>query len=251
MRYPGDLQPATLLRRYKRFLADVRFAHGREETVHCPNPGGMRGCGEPGRPVLVSFSDNPRRKLRGTLEMIRMGRTWVGVNTQVPNRVIGRLLERRAVPGLNAYGTLAREVPCGHSRIDFVLSEPTLPTVWIEVKNSTWRVPGPTRYAAFPDAVTARGRRHLDTLIERVRTGDRAMMLFHVGRADVRRFRPADEVDPAYGAALRAAIVAGVEALALRFRYGPGGIRLLGSLPIDLDRPGVGAPGGGGPAISS
>jgi len=214
----------------------VRFADGREETVHCPNPGAMRACAEPGRPVLVSDSHNPKRKLRMTLEMIRMGRTWVGVNTHRPNRVIGALLDAGGLAELAGYDVVQREVVCGESRLDFRLCDPSKgpgPPCWVEVKNATWRVDGGP-YAAFPDAVTTRGRRHLEALASRVALGERAVILFHVGRSDVERFRPADEVDAAYGAALRDVLASGVEALAYRFRYGPRGIVLLGRLPIDL-----------------
>lgn len=236
LRFAEPLVAATLVRRYKRFLADVRFADGRETTVHCPNPGAMRGCAEPGRPVLVSASANPRRKLPLTLEMIRMGATWVGVNTQQPNRVVGRLLEAGGIEPLAGYGTLRREVPCAGSRIDFRLEATAGGGMdcWVEVKNTTWRVGGDARHAAFPDAVTLRGRRHLEALAERVRAGERAAVFFHVGRADVRRFRPADEVDPVYGKTLRQVAAAGVEIFAYRFRYGPTGVHLAGRLPVDL-----------------
>lgn len=235
--FATPLLEAVLIRRYKRFLADVRLPDGSTLTVHCPNPGGMRGCAEPGRPVLVSDSANPKRKLRYTLEMIRMGRSWVGVNTQQPNRMIGALLEAGRIPALAGYDRIRREVPCGDSRIDFRLesgSDDRTACCWVEVKNTTWRVPGRAGHAAFPDAVTKRGRRHLEALERTVEAGDRAMILFHVGRGDVRRFRPADDVDPEYGTALHQAVSRGVEILALRFRYGPNGPRATGELPIDL-----------------
>lgn len=238
--FDTPLLQGILLRRYKRFLADVRFADGHEETVHCANPGAMRACGEPGRPVLVSDSRNPKRKLRLTLEMIRMGRTWVGVNTNRPNQVIGALLDAHRLLELDGYKEVQREVSCGESRLDFRLRassaprEEAPPDCWVEVKNATWRVPGPARHVAFPDAVTTRGRRHLEALAARAAMGERAVILFHVGRNDVRRFRPADEVDPTYGQTLRQVAAAGVEILAYRFRYGPDGIQLTGRLPVDL-----------------
>ena len=238
-RFDAPVIEAVFLRRYKRFLADVRLGSGREITVHCPNPGGMRGCAEAGRPVLISDSRNPRRKLRYTLEMIRMGRSWVGINTQQPNRVIGALLDGGRIRPLAGFRTVRREVPCGDSRIDFRLEDGRSrqgenDRCWVEVKNTTWRIPGGERYAAFPDAVTTRGRRHLEALARCVEDGDRAAIVFHVGRGDVRRFRPADEVDPDYGTALRRASAVGVEILAYRFRYGPNGVRETGRLPVDL-----------------
>ena len=236
LRFAPPLQRVTFLRRYKRFLADVRLETGNEITVHCPNPGGMRGCAEAGRPALISDSANPRRKLRYTLEMIQMGRTWVGLNTQQPNRVVGALLETGGIAPLAGDASVRREVSCGDSRIDFCLESDDADTspCWVEVKNTSWRVPGASRHAAFPDAVTLRGRRHLETLTRCVSMGERACIFFHVGRGDVARFRPADEVDPAYGDALRRAVQRGVEVLAYRFRYGPDGVRLTGRLPVDL-----------------
>ncbi len=238
--FEPDLLPGTLIRRYKRFLADVRFPDGHEETVHCANPGAMLACAEPGRPVLVSDSQNPKRKLRLTLEMIRMGRTWVGVNTSRPNQVVGALLDAGRLPELDGYSHVEREVTCADSRLDFRLRSTEAarrghpPACWVEVKNATWRVPGAERHAAFPDATTTRGRRHLESLAGRVAVGERAVILFHIGRNDVRRFRPADEIDPAYGETLRQVAGAGVEVLAYRFRYGPSGIWLMGRLPVDL-----------------
>ncbi len=124
MRYPRDLIPATLLRRYKRFLADVELADGRVLTVHCPNPGRMTSCSEPGRPVWISDSGNPRRKLRHTLEMIRMGRTWVGVNTAHPNPVVAGFIRRGKIPELAGYAEIRPEVTVGASRLDLLLSGP-------------------------------------------------------------------------------------------------------------------------------
>jgi sugar fermentation stimulation protein A len=198
----------TLVRRYKRFLADVRLADGAVRTVHCANPGAMTGCAEPGSAVLLSDSGNPRRKLRHTWELVRVKRTWVCVNTAVANRVVGRWLETgRLLPG---EGPVRREVVREDSRFDFALGERCL----VEVKSVTLKV-GDT--AAFPDAVTERGRRHLETL-GRLR-GLRRVLVFFVARADVSAVRPADEIDPAYGRALRDALRDGVEVLAVRARF--------------------------------
>ncbi|RMH22407.1 MAG: DNA/RNA nuclease SfsA [Acidobacteria bacterium] len=238
-RFEHELIPGTLVRRYKRFLADVELADGRLVTVHCANPGAMRSCSEPGRPVRLSDSRNPKRKLRLSLEMIRMGRTWVAINTARPNRTVRRLIAAGRIPELRGYGEIVAEVPYGaggRSRVDLLLRDPAggRPECYVEVKNTTYRPPGAERYAAFPDAVTARGKKHLEDLMAVVASGSRAVIFFHVGRADARRFRPADEIDPAYGRVLRRAVAAGVEPLAYRMRVSPRGIELAGRLPVDL-----------------
>nr|XP_061804826.1 sugar fermentation stimulation protein homolog [Nerophis lumbriciformis] len=218
MRFDLPLQHGVLIQRYKRFLADVELEDGSRLTVHCPNSGSMKACSEPGRPVVISDSGNPKRKLRHTLEMIRMGRTWRG-----------------RIPELAGYGELRREVPyAGRSRIDLLLRDPAgqRPDAYVEIKNATY-LDG--EHAAFPDAVTERGRKHLEDLAEMVSQGHRSVIFYFIGRADCRRMRPADEIDPAYGEELRRAVGAGVEALAYGFRFSPGrGIELVGSLPVDL-----------------
>ncbi len=236
MKLEREMVPATLVRRYKRFLADVRLEDGSELTVHCPNPGAMTSCSEPGRPVLISDSGNPARKLRFTLEMIRMGRTWVGVNTGLPNRVVADLVRRGRIPELRGYPEVRPEVrygEAGRSRIDLRLSDPEgrQPVCWVEIKNTTLRV---GRAAAFPDAVTERGRKHLHDLAGVVARGDRGVIFFFVGRADCHRFRPADEVDPAYGETLREVRAAGVEVLAYRMRFSPRRVTLADRLPADF-----------------
>jgi sugar fermentation stimulation protein A len=208
------LRDAVLVRRYKRFLADVRFRDGSTATVHCPNPGAMTGLAEPGSAILVSDSGNPRRKLRFTWELVRAGRTWVCVNTAVANRVVGRWLDAgRLLPG---YREVRREVARAGSRFDFELDGRCI----VEVKTVTLKTDG---MGAFPDAITERGRRHVETLAGL--RGTRRVLLYFVARGDVRAVRPADEIDPAYGAALRAAIDAGVEVLAVRARFSRDGVR--------------------------
>lgn len=235
MKFDLPQQRGTLIRRYKRFLADVRLDDGTELTVHCPNSGAMTTCSEPGRPVIISDSENPKRKLRHTLEMIHMGDAWVGVNTNNPNRAVAELIKAGEIPELTGYSSLKREVRYGRegkSRIDILLEEPGRPDCWVEVKNTTLRR---GEHAAFPDAVTTRGRKHLEELIDVTEQGDRAVMFFFVGREDCLRMRPADEVDPDYGATLRRAADAGVELLAYRVSFSPEGIRLVAAAPVDLD----------------
>ncbi|MHC4819746.1 MAG: DNA/RNA nuclease SfsA, partial [Planctomycetota bacterium] len=182
--------------------------------AHCPNPGAMTGLMEPGSAVLLSRSDSPHRKLPYTWELVRVGRTWVCVNTAVANRVVGHWLETGQL--LAGQGAVRREVPRGRSRFDFALGDRCL----VEVKSVTLRVDG---VGAFPDAITERGRRHLETLA-RLRSMRRVLVYF-VGRADVTAVRPADEIDPAYGRALRRAARAGVEVVAVQARFTRRGVR--------------------------
>jgi sugar fermentation stimulation protein A len=231
IRFDQPMVPGTLVRRYKRFLADVRLANGRTITVHCPNSGRMTACCEPGRPVMLSDSQNPARKLRFTWELIQMGRTWVSVHSARSNHLVERFVRDGGIPELDGYDTIEREVKCGpKSRLDFRLRGPA-GACWMEVKHCSMRV---GHDAAFPDAVSVRAQKHVATLRARVRRGERAVIFFVVGRNDCRRFRPADEVDPDYGRVLRAAVAAGVEALAYRARFSPEGVWLARRLPVDL-----------------
>jgi sugar fermentation stimulation protein A len=222
------------VRRYKRFFVDVETEDGRSVTVHCANPGSMRGFHRPGAAVRCSTSDNPRRKLRHTLEMMRIGRTWVGLQTLRANGVVARVLEAGALPALAGYETIRREVRAGeHSRLDFALRDhpDDRRTAYLEVKSVTLAAAGVAR---FPDSVTERGRRHLETLAQRRRAGHRAAILFLVQRADCDRVAPADDIDPAYGEALRAAAEAGVETLALGARVTARSIAVERTLPVLL-----------------
>lgn len=235
MRLPlrADL-PGRLVRRYKRFLADVETADGRVLTVHCPNPGSMKGTDTPGSAVRCSTSENPRRKLRHTLEMIRVGRIWVGLHASRANQVARLALERGAIPGLEGYGEVESEVTVhGGSRLDFRLrGHPTdRRPAFVEVKSVTL---AEGRRARFPDAVTTRGRRHLEALADLHRDGARAALLYVVQRADCDEVEPADDIDPEYGRALRSAVRAGVEVFAVRARVRSEQIRLEEPLPVLL-----------------
>ena len=223
-----------LVSRYKRFLADVRTDAGELVTVHCPNPGSMLGLLEEGAPVRCSRSANAARKLPHTLEMIRVGRAWVGVHAQLANGLAARVLAAGAFPALAGYRELRREVAAGDgSRLDFRLAgrrgDPR--PAYVEVKSVTL---ADGERARFPDAVTARGRRHAVALAELRREGARAVLLFVVQRADCGSVEPADDIDPDYGAALREAAAAGVEVLALRARVLPTGIRYECPLTVAL-----------------
>jgi sugar fermentation stimulation protein A len=223
-----------LIRRYKRFLADVRLDDGREITVHCPNPGSMLGTRRPGSFVRCSTHDDPRRKLRHTLEMIRVGRRWVGLHALKANALVARALEADAYAPFAGYEEIAREVSVAEgSRFDFRLTEHPRRRgpCWLEVKSVTLC---DQRRARFPDAVTIRGRRHLEHLMARRRAGDRAALLYVVQRADADSVAPADDIDSAYGATLREAARAGVEIHALSARVLADRIRLERILPVLL-----------------
>jgi sugar fermentation stimulation protein A len=212
--FPAPLLDAVLIRRYKRFLADVRFADGRVATVHCPNPGRMTGLDAPQSRILLSDSGDPRRKLRYTWELAQVARTWVCVNTQVANRVVAHWLESKQL--LSNHETVRREPRHNRQRFDFALGEDTL----VEVKTVTLAQNG---VGAFPDAKTERGTRHVNALADLRRK--RRVLLFFVARGDVNAVRPADEIDPAYGKALRRAKAAGVEVHAVQARFGRHGVR--------------------------
>lgn len=201
-----------LVRRYKRFLADVRLRGGEVVTAHCPNTGSLAGCLPDGARVVLRDSRNPARKLRYTFQSVRVDGTWVNVDTSLPNPLVAEAVQAGRVAALRGYGTLRREVPYGlRSRIDLLLESSRGERCYVEVKATTLARRGVAR---FPDAVTERGRRHLEELSRMADDGHRAVVFFCVSRGDVRSFAPADEIDPAYGAALRAAVDAGVEALA-------------------------------------
>ena len=223
-----------LIRRYKRFLADVETDDGEKLTVHCPNPGSMLGCAIPGSAVRCSTSDNPKRKLRHTLEMIRIGRIWVGLNTLRANRLVLRALQREALPAFAGYQRIRPEAAVGSgSRLDFRLDDHARDArpAFIEVKSVTL---AEGRRARFPDSVTTRGRRHMETLARLRREGSRAALLFVVQRADCDSVRPADDIDPDYGEALRAAVRAGVEVHAVQTRVTARSLSLEGPLPVVL-----------------
>ncbi len=234
MRFPAPLQSVTLLRRYKRFLADVLWPDGEMTTVHCANSGSMRSCVGEGWPAMVSDSGNPLRKLRCTLEMVHNGRCWIGVNTQLPNRLAEEALLTGRIPCLPAFDQLRREVRYGaNSRIDLLATDRD-GDCYIEVKNVT--LVEDDGFYRFPDAVTTRGLKHLHDLMEVVRQGHRAVMLFVVQRSDGSTFRPATQIDPAYAAGLRAAEAAGVLILPCQAQVAPDCVELTGEvLPYSFD----------------
>lgn len=214
MIFPTPLIKASLIKRYKRFLADVKLEDETIITVHCPNPGSMIGVREPNSTVWISDSNNPKRKLRYTLELIDVGGSLVGINTNMANRIAEEALLERRFCEFGDFETLRREVKYGtNSRIDFLLSTPNMPYTYVEVKSVTLqRLPG---HHEFPDGVSERGRKHLGELAKMVEAGHRAIMLYLIQREDGDKFSLAREIDPLYAKAFDKAISVGVEAIAI------------------------------------
>ncbi len=222
----------TLIKRYQRFLVDVELEDGRIVTAHCPNTGSMQTCSEPGRRVYLSMHDNPRRKYPYTWEMIAMPASLVGTNTLTPNRLVKHAINRGQIAALDGYATVRGEVRFGeNSRVDLLLSGPGPSRCYVEIKNCTLVC---DKTALFPDAVTARGLKHLQELARQVGPHCRSVIFFFVQRMDADCFRPADTIDPAYGRELRRAVAAGVEILAYDVHIDLTGIRLRRALPCRL-----------------
>ncbi len=232
MRFQTPLVPARLIRRYKRFLADMRLADGTEVVAHCPNPGSMMGLDAPGLPCWLEPNDDARKKLNYGWRLAELPDGHVaGIDTAVPNRIVREALLARAVPELAAYGTVRAEVRYGRaSRVDFLLTEPGLPDAYVEVKNVHLRRSGD--WAEFPDCVTVRGARHLDELAGMAAQGHRAVMLYVVQRTDCARFRLAEDIDGNYAAAAARAQSARVEMLCHGCAISPQAITLDGPLPL-------------------
>ncbi len=239
MRFPIPLTSGQLVRRYKRFLADITLDSGEEIIAHCANPGSMMGLAEPGSPVLLSPNTNPKAKLDWRWELVRTREgCLVCINTGHPNKVAAEAIEAGAIPELAGYATLRREVKYGKSsRVDILLVDDARPACYVEIKSVTLRRPGgghPTA-AEFPDAVTARGAKHLAELSDVVDAGGRAVMLYLVQRGDCDHFRVAADIDPVYAAAMRMARGRGVEALCHACDVTPEGIEIAQALPLALD----------------
>ncbi|SNS88037.1 DNA/RNA nuclease SfsA [Antarctobacter heliothermus] len=232
MRFQTPLVPATLLRRYKRFLADCLLEDGREVTAHVANPGSMLGMKDEGLRIWLEPNDDPKRKLKWAWRLVDHGNGhFTGVDTSVPNRVLKAELMAGQVAGLDGYDLVRPEVKYGtNSRIDFLLTGESRADCYVEVKSVTLsRQPG---LAEFPDSVTARGTKHLAELSEMARQGRRAVMLYLVQRTDCTRVTLASDIDPAYGAGFEKAQAAGVEAMALGCQISPEGISLGTPLPV-------------------
>jgi sugar fermentation stimulation protein A len=235
MKFTTPLIPGQLVKRYKRFLADVTLANGETVTATCPNTGSMMGLTTPGSRVWLSESNSPTRKYRHTWEMIEAdlgaGPSLVGINTGHPNKLVAEAIAAGLLPDCAGYPVLRREVKYGvASRIDILLECPTRGLAYVEVKNvHMMRNAG---LAEFPDSVTERGVKHLGELAAMVKEGHRAVMVFLVQRGDAQRLSLARDVDRAYGEAFDRAVAAGVEAVALACRVSPDEIAVERAIPI-------------------
>ena len=236
MRFPAPLFPATLVRRYKRFLADVVLPTGETMTVHCANPGSMIGLNVPGARIWLSKSANSHRKLPHSWELIEVdlgtGLELVGINTIHPNALAAEAIAAGLIPELTGYAAMRREVRYGaNSRVDFLLEAPSRPSCYVEIKNvHLMREPG---LAEFPDAVTKRGAKHLAELAAVAAAGNRAVMLYLIQIGSARRFKLARDIDAAYGKAFDAARRAGVVAIAYRCVISCDGIEVAQPVAIE------------------
>jgi len=232
MEFKSPLIEATLLRRYKRFLADVRLSDGEVITVHTANTGSMLGCAEPGSRVWLSRSESTTRKYPYSWEISEAAGVLVGINTALPNALVREAIEAGVIVELQGYRSLRGEVPFGseRSRVDWLLQgHGDQGDCYVEVKNVTAAVAGT---AIFPDAVSARGAKHLRELMGVVAAGQRGVLCFCVQRGDVTAVRPADEIDSVYGETLRRARQNGVELIAYQAEVSPAGIALRRPLPV-------------------
>ena len=235
MEFGSPLLRGRLVKRYKRFLADIALDGGDTITASCPNTGSMLGLCEPGQHVWVSQNDSPTHKYRHTLELVesvhKANVTLVGINTALPNRIVTEAITAGTIPALAGYERLKGEVKYGvNSRIDILLEDPIKGLCYVEVKNvHLLRLPG---LAEFPDSVTARGAKHLDELSAMVREGHRAVMVYLVQRGDAKRFALAAGIDPVYAQAFAHARACGVEAIACRCAVTTTAVRVKDLIPV-------------------
>ncbi|MCD4742815.1 MAG: DNA/RNA nuclease SfsA [Desulfobacteraceae bacterium] len=204
------LLSGILIRRYKRFLADVQLIEtGKNVTAHCPNSGSMKGCAEPGSQVFLSESNNPKRKLKYTWELIKAPGTMIGINTQVPNKLVKQAIENNLIEELSGYDKVKAEIKTSeHTRLDLLLEKTNGEKCYVEIKNCTLVE---NKVAMFPDAVTIRGQKHLDELEYLVSQGHRGVMFYLIQRMDATSFKPADTIDKTYAEKLKRAAKNGVE----------------------------------------
>ena len=230
MRFPKELVHGRLIRRYKRFLTDVRLDNGEVVVAHCTNSGSMKSCLEDNAEVYLTPVNDPKRKTKFTWEMILINEKWVGINTSMPNVLVYEAVRDGAIDKFSGYSYVKREVKFEDSRFDVFASNGNH-ECFIEVKNVTMKQ---GRYARFPDAVTTRGLKHLETLIRVKAQGKRAVMVYVIQRMDVELFAPAMDIDPVYAKALKNAYDSGVEVIPLMAEVSPQGIKFVGELPFDF-----------------
>jgi len=234
MQFENPLEAATLIKRYKRFLADVTTDEGKEITVHCPNSGSMRGCSTPGSRVMLSTSPNLKRKYPQTFEMVKEGDTWIGVNTMLTNKIVAEAILEGRIQELQNIDTLTREVVTSKSsRLDLLL-ERGKEKIYVEIKNCSLVEDG---WAMFPDAVTARGTKHLNELASLVEQGHQGIIFFCIQRTDADRFRPAAHIDSLYAETLVEVSKKGVQILAYQAEVLPESIIIQKSIPCFLNNP--------------
>ncbi len=230
MKFKSKLVPGKLIRRYKRFLTDVELEDGSIVIAHCTNSGSMKTCIEEGAPVYLTQHNDPKRKTQFTWEMIFINNHWIGINTSVPNILVYEAVRDQIIPQLNSYTNVKREVKFGDSRFD-VFAENSSEKCFIEVKNVTLRE---GNKATFPDAVTTRGLKHLNTLVEVKKAGIRAVMFYVIQRQDIESFSPAKDIDPRYAEGLKEAINNGVEVISYMANVTPEKIELLKEVPFNI-----------------
>jgi len=232
MDFVESLTNGILIKRYRRFLADILLADGSIITAHCPNTGTMLSCSIPDSPVCLSRSVNPTRKYPFTLEMIKIGMTWVGVNTGRTNALVVEAIEKGQITELGAFDEIKKEVKVtDHTRLDLQIMHKDCGSTFLEIKTCSLAIDG---CAMFPDAVTARGTRHLQELARLSRAGFGAGIFFLVQRMDADRFAPAADIDPIYSKALGEAIAAGVRVFVYQALVSPTGIQVVRPLPYSL-----------------
>jgi sugar fermentation stimulation protein A len=240
VKFASPLQPAKLIRRYKRFLADIELPDGSSITIHCPNTGSMLNCAKPGSRIWYSTSDNEKRKYPHTFEIVEVsGKKLAGINTGRANHLVREAIEGGLVPALDGYQSLRSEVKYGNenSRIDFLLQDNPADSsrdCYIEVKNVTLAMG--KGLGLFPDAVSTRGTKHLRELTHIASQGDRAVLFFCVQHTGIDRVEPAMEIDPEYGNILIKAAAAGVELMAWQASINAREIRLVREVPVILPR---------------
>ncbi len=230
MKFSEPLIHGRLIKRYKRFLADVKLDNEEVITAHCTNSGSMKTCLEDDAEVYLSPVNDPKRKTKFTWEMIKINNDWIGINTGNPNKLAFDAVKNEEIEKLKGYTEVKREVKFDDSRFD-IMAKNDEETCFIEVKNVTLKE---DNYALFPDSVTTRGKKHLDTLIKVKQQGMRAVMLYIVQRMDVDIFAPAKEIDPDYVKALNEAYQKGVEIIVMQAKVTPQQIELIKELPFDL-----------------
>ena len=230
MIFQKELIHGTLIKRYKRFLADVRLDDGTEVVAHCTNSGSMKSCLENGAEVYLSPVNDPKRKTKFTWEMIKINGDWVGINTGNPNKLAFEAISAGVIPELTGYTNVKREVTFSDSRFD-IFAENDNEQCFVEVKNVSLKE---GKYALFPDSVTTRGQKHLRTLMEVKAKGMRAVMLYIIQRSDVEIFAPAAEIDAKYAEILKEAVSAGVEVIPMQAKVTPEKIELIKKLPFEI-----------------